>query len=100
MENPALIFIPDISGFTEFITQTEIKHSNHIISELIEIILSANRLNLTVSEIEGDAVLFYRKGEPPTLRQLIEQIKNIPAIFRKTDMKSLLVIILVTQYLF
>lgn len=77
MENSALIFIPDISGFTEFITQTEIKHSNHIISELVEIILSTNRLNLTVSEIEGDAVLFYRKGEPPTLRELIEQIKNM-----------------------
>jgi len=77
MENPALIFIPDISGFTEFITQTEIKHSNHIITELVEIIVAANRLNLTVSEIEGDAVLFYRKGEPPTLQELIEQVKNM-----------------------
>ena len=77
MENPALIFIPDISGFTEFITQTEIKHSNHIISELIEIILSANRLDLTVSEIEGDAVLFYRKGEPPTLQELVGQVKQM-----------------------
>ena len=73
----ALIFIPDISGFTEFITQTEIKHSNHIISELVEIILSANRLNLTVSEIEGDAVLFYRKGEPPTMQELIGQVKQM-----------------------
>ena len=35
MENSAFIFIPDISGFTKFITQTEIKHSNHIISELV-----------------------------------------------------------------
>jgi len=77
MNNAALIFIPDISGYTEFITQTEIKHSNHIISELVEIIVAANRLNLTVSEIEGDAVLFYRKGEPPTLQELIEQIKNM-----------------------
>ena len=83
MENPALIFIPDISGFTEFITQTEIKHSNHIISELVEIILSANRLNLTVSEIEGDAVLFYRKGEPPTLQELIGQVKNMFIDFHK-----------------
>jgi len=77
MENSAFIFIPDISGFTKFITQTEIKHSNHIISELVEIIFAANRLNLTVSEIEGDAVLFYRKGEPPTLQELIEQVKNM-----------------------
>ena len=77
MENTALIFIPDISGFTEFVTQTEIKHSNHIISELLEIIVEANQLNLTVSEIEGDAVLFYRKGEPPELKKLIEQVKKM-----------------------
>jgi len=75
VENSALIFIPDISGFTKFITQTEIKHSNHIISELVEIIIAANRLNLTVSEIEGDAVLFYRKGDPPALQELTEQVK-------------------------
>ena len=43
----------------------------------MEIIFAANRLNLTVSEIEGDAVFFYRKGEPPTLHELIEQIKNM-----------------------
>ena len=77
MENPAFIFIPDISGYTEFITKTEIKHSNHIISELVEIIIAANRLNLTVSEIEGDAVLFYRKGEPPKLEELIDQVKKM-----------------------
>ena len=77
MNNTAFIFIPDISGYTEFITQTEIKHSNHIISELLEIIINANQLNLLVSEIEGDAVLFYRKGEPPTLQNLIEQVKNM-----------------------
>jgi hypothetical protein len=77
VNNTALIFIPDISGFTEFITQTEIKHSNHIISELVDIIISANRLNLTISEIEGDAVLFYRKGESPTLQELTGQVKNM-----------------------
>ncbi len=77
MENQAFIFIPDISGYTEFITQTEIKHSNHIISELVEIIIAANRLNLVVSEIEGDAVLFYRKGDPPTLSELIDQVKKM-----------------------
>ena len=77
MENTALIFIPDISGYTEFVTQTEIKHSNHIISELIEVILNANQIDLKVSEIEGDAVLFYRKGNPPKLEELISQVKKM-----------------------
>jgi hypothetical protein len=77
MENTALIFIPDISGYTEFVTQTEIKHSNHIISELLEVILNANQIKLEVSEIEGDAVLFYRKGDPPKLEELISQVKRM-----------------------
>ncbi|MBT8393046.1 MAG: DUF2652 domain-containing protein [Ignavibacteriaceae bacterium] len=77
MNNSALIFIPDISGYTEFITQTEIRHSKHIISELLEIILNGNQLAMNVSEIEGDAVLFYRKGDAPSLKEIIAQVKKM-----------------------
>ena len=45
MENFALLYIPDISGFTKFVTQTEIEHSNGTISELIEVIIKSNMLN-------------------------------------------------------
>lgn len=69
----ATILIPDISGFTEFMSQTEIEHSTHIINELLEIIIAENRLDFFLSEIEGDAVLFYRKGESPGPGALIEQ---------------------------
>ncbi|MGD9329449.1 MAG: hypothetical protein PVH48_10815, partial [Cyclobacteriaceae bacterium] len=31
----SLILIPDISGFTEFVNNTEITHSQHIISEYL-----------------------------------------------------------------
>lgn len=72
----ALIFIPDISGYTEFVNQTEIKHSKHIISELLETILEGNILDLQVSEIEGDAILFYRKGKAPSLSELINQSRK------------------------
>lgn len=76
-ENSSLIYIPDISGFTNFITKTEIKHSRHIISELLEKIVNANELNLTVSEIEGDAVLFYKLGAAPSLNELYKQSKKM-----------------------
>lgn len=52
----SLLFIPDISGFTKFVTAVEIDHSQHIIAELLEIIIDSNELGLTISEIEGDAV--------------------------------------------
>ncbi len=64
-EKNALIFIPDISGFTRFVNETEIQHSQHIIEELLEVLLTSNEIDLQVSEIEGDAVLFYKLGEAP-----------------------------------
>jgi hypothetical protein len=73
----SLIYIPDISGFTKFVTETEIDHSTHIIEELLEIIIDSNEINLKVSEIEGDAVLFYRFGEPPTAEEIVKQSKDL-----------------------
>lgn len=73
MAEKATILIPDISGFTEFTGKTELEHSAHIINELLDLIVRSNELEFTLAEIEGDAVLFYRKGEPPPKRNLVEQ---------------------------
>ncbi len=69
----ALICLPDISGFTRFMSNTKIDLSHKVIPALLNEIIYANDLKLKVSEIEGDAVLFYRVGEPPTLGELINQ---------------------------
>ncbi len=76
-ENQALIFIPDISGFTRFVTETEIQHSQHIIEELLEVILESNQIDMSVSEIEGDAILFYRKGTSPGPVEIGAQTKKM-----------------------
>ena len=73
----SLIYIPDISGFTKFVTETEIDHSTHIIEELLEIIIDSNEIDLEVSEIEGDAVLFYRFGEAPSVDEIVKQSKDM-----------------------
>ena len=72
----SLLLIPDISGFTAFVNETEVKHSKHIISELLELIIESDQLGMTVSEIEGDAVFFYKKERVPTLDELIDQAKR------------------------
>jgi len=69
----SLIYIPDISGFTAFVNATEINHAQHIISELLEIIIDSNRLDLQVAEIEGDAVLFYKHDHVPAIYDLLTQ---------------------------
>ena len=64
-ERDTLLFIADISGFTKFVNETEITHSSHIISELLEIIIGQNELKLEVAEIEGDAVFYYKSNVIP-----------------------------------
>ncbi|SCK54215.1 Adenylate cyclase, family 3 (some proteins contain HAMP domain) [Variovorax sp. HW608] len=71
-----LFFIPDIGGFTRFVTETEISHSQHIIRELLELLVDSNEIGLEVSEFEGDAVLFFRTA-PPTLEELLAQAKKM-----------------------
>jgi hypothetical protein len=73
----ALLFMPDISGFTKFVHETELEHSQHIISSLLETLINADELNMTVAEIEGDAVLFYREGPLPTAGQVIQQARRM-----------------------
>src|SRR5687767_2052538 len=77
MENKGLLFIPDISGFTRFINESEIEHSRLIIQELLELLLNANELGLEVSEIEGDAILFYKFGTSPDLKDLYKQVEKM-----------------------
>ena len=77
MENKGLIFIPDISGFTRFVNETEIGHSRQIIQELLELLINANQIGLEISEIEGDAILFYKYGEAPDLQELYKQVEKM-----------------------
>ena len=83
MDNRGLIFIPDISGFTRFVNEVEIDHSRHIIQELLEVIINANQLGLEISEIEGDAILFYKYGEKPDLEEIYKQVKRMFCDFHK-----------------
>ena len=77
MENRGLLFIPDISGFTRFVNEVEIEHSRFIIQQLLEILIKANEVGLEISEIEGDAILFYKFGEPQQLESLYKQVERM-----------------------
>ena len=83
MAERAIILIPDISGFTGFTGATEIDHAAHIITELLELIVASNETDFTLAEIEGDAVLFYRKGEPLRREQLVDQCLRMFANFHQ-----------------
>ncbi len=79
--NKSLLFIPDISGFTQFIQTTEVEHSQHVIAELLEILIEANTQDLQLAEVEGDALFFYKEGEIPSLEKLLAQVETMFTAF-------------------
>src|SRR5688572_15351528 len=76
-ENNTTILIPDISGFTEFMTSTELTHASHAINILIDAMLTAVGEEYEVSEIEGDAVLLIRKGPAPSKKEILDTCLKI-----------------------
>lgn len=78
---PTLICIPDISGFSEFMSDADVELSAEVIPALLNNIIYSNEIGLKVSEIEGDAVLFFKQGHLPSLEQLVAQCKLFYAAF-------------------
>jgi hypothetical protein len=59
------------------VNETEISHSRLIIQELLETLINTNQMGLQVSEIEGDAILFYKFGDSPDLAQVYQQVEKM-----------------------
>ncbi len=78
----ALYFMPDISGFTKFVNNTEIEHGIHIIAELLELLIDSDTINMELVEIEGDA-LFMFTSKIPDYGQLLKQTTAMLENFHK-----------------
>ena len=84
METRGLLFIPDLSGFTTFVNELEIAPSRFISERLLEVLSDANQLGLEISEVEGDAILFYRFGSSPDLQELYAQVQRMFCDFHRS----------------
>lgn len=52
------IYIPDISGFSQFVTETDLLHGQSITIKLLKTIIESNKLDLDIYEIEGDSISY------------------------------------------
>ncbi|MBI4082234.1 MAG: DUF2652 domain-containing protein [Candidatus Lambdaproteobacteria bacterium] len=69
-----LILIPDISGYTAFVHEAHAEHAQRVISSLLEALIDAERLDLQLCEIEGDALFFFRPGRLPDFERIVDQV--------------------------
>lgn len=51
--------IADISGYTQFLTDSELEHGNGVVADLLNSIVGAMQVPLVISGIEGDAIFMY-----------------------------------------
>jgi len=77
------IFIVDISGYTKFVKETEHTIGMIVVSQLLEEIITANELSFEISEVEGDAILFYRYGKPFPAAVILRQFEKMLQEFRE-----------------
>jgi len=85
MENKGLLFIPDISGFTKFVHESEIEHSRFIIQDLLEILINSNQVGLEISDkSKATPYCFIDMGIPRLCRKCTGKLKKCSAHFTST----------------
>ncbi|WP_051951277.1 DUF2652 domain-containing protein [Flavobacterium sp. ASV13] len=81
--NKGIIFMPDISGFTRFVKETDMVVGQKVISRLLSSIIDSNELGFKIAEIEGDAILFYHFGKPFTVDKILKQFEKMLMAFEQ-----------------
>lgn len=76
------LVIADISGYTRFLTESELDHANGILEELLNAVIAAINAPLTLSSIEGDAVLLYGETRQGTIGQsVVDSVERLYTSF-------------------
>lgn len=67
-----ILVLADISGYTSFILQSELEHSQYLIGQVLEAVIAAAGDRLVASQVEGDAVFFVGGPDCSSLLQCVE----------------------------
>jgi uncharacterized protein DUF2652 len=77
------LVLADISGYTFFMAESELEHADQALSFLLEAIVGQLSGLLTITKLEGDAVLAYiEESQLPSGKALLELIDNTYVAFR------------------
>lgn len=78
-----IILIPDFNGFTEFVFNTKLYTGEYIVRQLLSILIDVNNQYFEISEIEGDAILFFRYDKNPSFKKVSNMLRNMQNAFTR-----------------
>ena len=77
------LFIADITGYTSFLSHSELEHAEDSLRTLIDLLIEQTKLPLVISRLEGDAVISYApEGSFLQGQTLVEMIESAYVAFR------------------
>ncbi len=77
------LVIADISGYTSYVAKTELEHSQEILTELLEVLVTQLTTLLTLSKLEGDAVFAYvSEHKVPRSETILELVEATYVAFK------------------
>jgi Protein of unknown function (DUF2652)/Polyketide cyclase / dehydrase and lipid transport len=80
---PTCFLIADISGYTGYLATVELDHAEDVLSDLLDVIVSALRPFFRLSRIEGDAAFMYATVEEIDGSMLLDMIERCYFGFRR-----------------
>lgn len=84
MAQQGYLVIADITGYTAYLSQSELEHARDSLNSLLTLLVDYTRRPLLISRLEGDAVISYALGEDVHQgATLVELVQNSYLAFRK-----------------
>lgn len=84
VEHRGFFLIADITGYTMYLSKSELEHARQTLTDLLELVVDQTRPPLTVAQLEGDAVLSYAFTEGfVTAQTFLERIEQTYVEFRR-----------------
>lgn len=84
MERHGFFLIADITGYTLYLSESELEHARQTLTDLLGLVVEQTRPPLTVAQLEGDAVLSYAFAEGfVTAQTFLERIEETYVEFRR-----------------
>ena len=78
------LLIADITGYTAFLSTSELEHAQETLSELLELMIQHNRSPLIISSLAGDAVFSYAlRGSFTQGQTFVEMLEDTYVAFRR-----------------
>ena len=78
------ILIADISGYTMFLSQSELEHAQEILQSLLGLLIKNTKIPLIISRLEGDAVISYApEGSLLQGATLLEMVESCYVAFKR-----------------